>query len=87
MDLSFTWFYIQYSCSGGSFLSTDQTHLRDPLFAPLAYSFTDTDYTLYSPVQSLLNLLQGWHHGDVWDGECHINSEDCLLTAAFATTG
>lgn len=30
--------------------SLDPTHLGDPLFAPLADSFADTDHTLYSPV-------------------------------------
>lgn len=66
---------------------SDQTYLGDPFFAPLTDSFADTDYTLYSPVQSLLDLLQSWNHGDVRDGEGHIDSEDGLLTAAFATTG
>lgn len=67
--------------------SSGWTHLWDPFFAPLADSFADTDYTLHDPVQSLLDFLQSWNHGDVRNREGHVYSEDRLLDAVFLTSG
>lgn len=64
----------------------DQTHLGDPFFAPLADTFADAHDALDGPVQSLLDLFQSRDHGDIGDGEGHVDSEDCLLTDAFAST-
>lgn len=61
------------------------THLGDPFLAPLTDSFGDTNDTLYSLVKSLLDLLQSWNHGDIRDGQSHVDSEYCLLTKSFAT--
>lgn len=62
---------------------SNQTYLRNSVFAPLAHSFAHTDHTLHSLVQSLLDLLQSWNHDDVRYGEGHVDSEDGLLAAAF----
>lgn len=63
-----------------SIIFNSQTHQREPVFAPLAYSLADTDHTLYNLVQSLLDFFQCWIYHNVRYGENHVHSEDCLLS-------
>lgn len=59
----------------------DLTHFGDPFFAPLADSLAHAHNAFHGPVESLLHVLQRWHHGDVGDGKSHTGSEDGLLAA------